>query len=126
MSEKTEETLENVVGPQLATDPERAIQGKWDIRKLTRFNKIEILVKSASVLIPPSRGGRAADRFWEEFSYNNTSEDGWNVHNMIRMIAGSKGASYVDYVKKPGWAARNLTDRQWRERAEREGQEIIE
>ena len=127
MGEKeNENALEVIIGPQLASDQLTLSQGKTDIQRLSRISPIEAFVYPAFLLIPKYRGGGAAEKY-VNFKLNlNMSVEGWRARQLVQITAASKGVATIDAVTKPGWAGRNITNRKWKEDAEREGKEIIE
>lgn len=122
-----EPTAEGVLGPQFGTDTVDLVQGKTDMRRLSKITGIEKVWLAYFMLKKNQRGGRFARRFCDNFVNLAVSEDGWRVNKMIQAIAGSKGATSVgELQKKPGVLQRNITNRGWEEKAKEQGKTIVE
>ena len=134
MSEETreEETksdeipVEMFVGQELGTTGSIQVLDENDSRQNSLLNEAEVLALSYFSQVPDNRGGKYARVFIEEYRRHKMSLGGWRANQLIRLVAGSKGVSADKMVKKPGFIGRLVTDRDWKEKAEKEGAQIIE
>lgn len=123
---KEEKPIEYVIGEQLASDARNLIKGRSDPRRLSIVNEAEVLAISYFSQIPDKEGGEYARDFIADFLNLKMSLGGWRSNQLIRLVQGSKGVAAGEIVKKPGLIGRNITNRGWKENAEREGATIIE
>jgi len=69
-------------------------------------------------------------RFWKhvvDWELNSTpSIGGLNRRQNIQAIGAATGARPVEVAEKPNVLARNITNRQWKEKAAREGKMVVE
>lgn len=124
---KPEITAESELAPQLGSDKTDLVQGRFDMRRLSKINEIQVHVIGYFMNVPDLRGGR----FWRKLTDNllnlSVSVEGWRVNKMNQMVASAKGTPSVgELQKKPGWIKRNVTDKNWRRKAEEKGQTIVE
>ncbi len=124
--ETTQEPIETIVGPQLASAKDFTADGRNDERKLSNISPVEAIAYSWFLAIPDHEGGEWARDFVNNMLTLRDSVEGWRSNQLIRLVAGSKGVPSTDYVKKPGIIARNLTKRDWEQKAKVEGKEIVE
>lgn len=119
---------EEILSPQLATDPAFMMRrNEYDIRILTKLNSMEVLWNSIVNIIPDEAGGRAWKRFADEYKYHKRSEAGWNTQNILKALANVRGISAPrEIVRKPNLLARNVWNRDWKERAAEEGKEVVQ
>ena len=126
-TEKEELTAESHLGPQLGTDTVDLVKGKVDMRRLSKLGPIDKAWLSYFSMLSDEEGGEFARRFCDNYINYAVSEEGWRTNKMIQMVAGSKGAPSVgELVKRPGVLQRNITDREWKKKAEEQGQTIVE
>lgn len=118
-----QQTVEMILGPQLGAHPEIMADGRWDPRIVTNVNEIDVFCITYLRALPSHRGGNKAREMIDDFIHFKMSVHGWRANQMIRMVAGSKGAPAFEKVREPGFMARNVTNRGWRRKAEREGRE---
>jgi len=121
-------TAEETLGPQLGTDPKHlSIFHTFDPRILSKLEPTDVLWISYFSRIPDLEGGEYARDFIADFEKYAVSVEGWRTNKMIQMVAAGKGTtSGVEFLKKPGWFGRNISDRKWKEKAEEEGKVIVE
>lgn len=124
--ESTQEPIETIVGPQLATDPALLAQGLSDARRISKISGIEAIAYSWFLVQPDYQGGEWSRNFVANMLNLRMSEDGWRANQIIRLVAGSKGVPSIDVIRKPGVFARNITHRDWKQKADAEGKEIVE
>lgn len=125
--EKEELTAESHLGPQLGTDTVDLVKGKVDMRRLSKLGPIDKAWLSYFSMLPNEEGGEFSRMFCNNYINYAVSEDGWRTNKMIQMVAGSKGAPSVgELVKRPGMFQRNLTQRDWKKKADEQGQTIVE
>ena len=126
--EKKEEiTAEGVLAADFGSDQTIISKGTVDIRRFSKIGPIDKFCLAYFLNVPDARGGR----FWRTICGNflnlACSEDGWKTNKAIQLVAGSKGAPSVgELQKKPGVLQRNITDRDWKKKAEEEGRTIVE
>ena len=118
--------IEFVVGEQLASDARNLAKGRSDPRRLSLINEPEVLALSYLNQIPDNEGGAYVRDFISDFLNLKMSKDGWRANQLIRLVQGSKGVVAGEIVKKPGILGRTLTNRDWKEKAERDGATIVE
>ncbi len=124
--EKEEKPIEFVIGEQLASDFIELVKGRSDPRRLSIVNEAEVLALSYFSQIPDNEGGEYVRDFIADFLNLKMSLGGWRSNQLIRLVQGSKGVVAGEIVKKPGIIGRLITDRSWKEKAERDGARIIE
>lgn len=118
--------VENILGPQLASDDTFKRGGISDARRLSRINEAEVLALSYLNQIPDNEGGEYVRDFIQDFLNLKMSLDGWRARQIIDVVRGSKGMGAASLRTKPGWWARNIYERDWEKKAELEGQTVIE
>ena len=124
--DKQETPVEVILGKQLASDPVNLANGMSDPRRLSKISGLEAIAYSWFLAVPVYRGGNWARQFANNMLNLRMSDEGWRANQLIRLVAGSKGVPNVDVAKKPGWLGRNFTQKDWKEKANNEGKEIIE
>lgn len=132
---KPEVTAEGELAPQLGSDKTQMARGTFDMRRLSKINPIE-KAWIAFFILEDGEDGKDEELeggggFYHEFcqGYLNlsVSEDGWRVNKMIQMVAGASGAPSVgELVKKPNILQRNITNRDWKKKAEEKGATTVE
>ncbi len=123
---KDEKPIEFVIGEQLASDAQELIKGRSDARRLSLITEPEALAMAYFLQVPRLEGGDYARDFIASFLNLKMSILGWRSNQLIRLVQGSKGVVAGEITKKPGFIGRHITDRGWKERAEREGARVIE
>lgn len=112
------EVVATTLAPQLGSDPLHLGKGKFDMRKLSVINE-----KDIPLLIYCAIRGKKS-KVWqdifEHFLNLQISVGGRGRRDIIRMEGVSKGGlpDYPPDYEKPGWFARNFTQRSWREQAQ--------
>jgi len=124
--DKDTKPIEYVIGEQLASDWVKLIKGQSDPRRLSIVNEPEVLALSYFSQIPDNEGGEYVRDFISDFLNLKMSLGGWRSNQLIRLVQGSKGVVAGEIVKKPGIIARNITNRDWKDKAEREGARVVE
>lgn len=123
---KEEKPIEFIVGEQLASDFVELVKGRSDARRLSIVNEAEVLALSYFSQIPDNEGGEYVRDFISDFLNLKMSLGGWRSNQLIRLVQGSKGVVAGEIVKKPGIVGRMITNRDWKEKAERDGARIVE
>ena len=118
--------VEMYVGQELGSTGSIQVQDENDSRQNSLLNEAEVLALSYFSQVPDNRGGKYARTFIEDYRRHKMSLGGWRANQLIRLVAGSKGVSTDKMVKKPGFIGRHITDRDWKEKAEKDGAQIIE
>lgn len=118
--------VEMFVGQELGSTGSIQALDENDSRQNSILNEAEVLAISYFEQVPTLEGGEYARDFCESFRRHKMSLGGWRANQLIRLVAGSKGVAGGGAVRRPGFLARNITDRNWRQNAEMEGKEIIE
>lgn len=127
---REEETSEKMpveifVGRELGSTGPIQARDETDSRMYSLLSPPEILALSWFSLVPKLEGGDYARAFCEEYRRHGMSKEGWRANAMIRLVAGSKGVSSAPVTRKPGIIGRNITQRDWEKKAEREGATIV-
>ena len=119
---------EEVLTPQIGTFPDIITEtGRYDDRILSRINSIEALWMSIVELIPEYGGGRMWKKFGYVYRMLKRSEGGWTTQNIIKALGNLRGSPmHREIARKPNILARNLWNRDWREKATEEGKEVIQ
>jgi len=125
-TETDEIPVEVYVGQELGSTGSIKVLAENDSRQNTLLIEPEILALSYFALIPKAEGGEYARDFIEEYQRRKMSLGGWRANQLIRLVSGSKGVGTEKIVKKPGIIGRTITNRGWKEKAEREGAVIVE
>jgi hypothetical protein len=124
--EKTQEPIETIIGPQLGSDSTYTDRGKSDARRISKITGIEAIAYSWFLAQPSYQGGDWSRIFVDNMLNLKMSEDGWRASQIIKLVAGSKGVPSIDVTKKPGWIGRHFTNKDWKQKAEAEGKDIVE
>jgi len=126
--EKTSEEapVEIFVGRELGSTGPIQAKDETDSRMYSLLSAPEILALSWFEQVPTLEGGDYARAFCESYRRHGMSKDGWRANAMIRLVAGSKGVSSAPFTRRPGIIGRHVTQRGWKEKAEREGATVIE
>ena len=124
--ESDEIPVEMYVGQELGSTGSIQVHDENDSRQFSLLNEPEVLALSYFSQTPDNRGGEYARNFIEEYRRHKMSLGGWRANQLIRLVAGSKGVASGKIVRKPGFFGRHVTDRDWKEKAQLEGAEIIE
>ena len=123
----SEPTAEGHLAPQFGSDTVDLVKGKVDMRRLSKINPIDKAWISFFLLVDEEEDGGYFKEFCEQFLNLSVSEEGWRVNKMIQAIAGSKGATGVgELMKRPGLLQRNITQRDWKKKADEEGKTVVE
>ncbi len=118
--------VEMYVGQELGSTGSIQALDENDSRQNSLLNEAEVLALSYFQQIPRLEGGEYALNFCESYRRHKMSLGGWRANQLIRLVAGSKGVSTDKMVKKPGFIGRHVTNRDWKENAERDGAQVIE
>jgi len=118
--------VEMFVGQELGSTGSIQAQDENDSRQNSMLNEAEVLAISYFEQVPVLEGGDYARDFCESFRRHKMSLGGWRANQLIRLVAGSKGVAAGGIVRKPGFIGRHITNRGWREKAQLEGDQIIE
>lgn len=120
-------TAESVLGPQFGTDPVILVKGKYDNKIYSKIHPFEPACMAYFLRKQDKRGGR----FWKgligDMLKLKRSEEGWGTNKTIQFTAATKGAPSVgELQRKPNIFQRNVTDRDWKEKAQEQGRTIVE
>lgn len=118
--------VEMYVGHELGTTGSVAATDETDSMQYTLLNEPEILALSFFEQIPKLEGGEYAKRFCELYRRHKMSLNGWRANQLVRLVAGSKGVAPDRLIRRPGFIGRHVTNRKWKEDAERDGAQVIE
>ena len=126
--EKSKEpTAEGMLAPQFGTDSVDLTRGRFDSRIYAKIGPLDVIWIGFFKMVPDMEGGEFCKEFCENYLKLTRSEDGWQQNKQIQVIAGSKGAMGVgELMKRPGLLQRNITQRDWKKKAEEEGKTIVE
>ena len=123
----SEPTAEGHLAPQFGSDTVDLVKGKYDMRRLSKINELDKIWIAFFRMVPDMEGGSFTNEFCDNYLNLAVSEEGWRVNKMIQAIAGSKGATSVgELVKRPGLLQRNITQRDWKKKADEEGKTVVE
>lgn len=103
-----------ILAPQLASDGELLAQGKVDVRRFTRLNKLEIVAIAYFSQEAKLEENEWLEGFLDDYQNLKMSEEG---HERSKLIVEALGN--IGRVEKPsrklkderGWVQRNLTAR---------------
>lgn len=128
--EKKEESGVVVVGkalaPQLGSDQAHLVHQKIDQRKLAVLDE----TVQAALGYFTYRGQKI--NFWNhvvDWELNSSpSIGGLGRRQLIQMVnaAAGGGRSSLDVAERPNFLARNITERNWKEKAAKQGKAIVE
>jgi len=118
--------VEMFVGQELGTTGSIQVMDENDSRQNSLLNEAEVLALSYFEQIERLEGGAYALNFCESYRRHKMSLGGWRANQLIRLVAGSKGVATGKVVRRPGILGRMVTNRDWKEKAQLEGAEIIE
>lgn len=63
---------------------------------------------------------------YEELLYTSPAEGGLGRRQIVQAIyAASGGKQAIDYMERPSWWKRNVTEKDWKKRAAKEGKEVV-
>jgi len=114
------EVVATTLAPQLASDPIYLGKGKFDMRKLSVINEKDIPL----LIYCAIRGKKSQvwDDIFDMYLNLQCSVGGRGRRDIIRMEGVSKSGlpDYPPDYEKPGWFARNFTQRSWRKQAKDE------
>jgi len=121
-------SAEEVLAGQVASDPSDIREGKIDIRRLSNISVIDKVWMPHFLLIPDDEGGEYAKNFVYLTLNLAPSVDGKRVRELIQTIGASTGAgiSASDLVTRPNILSRNITNRGWKDKADRESKQVVE
>lgn len=80
-----------VLPRQLGTDPLMIMQGRYDIRRLTNLNKIDVVWISIFNLLDDTEGGEFGRAFAEQYMNLAVSIDGKRSDQIIKMMLAASG-----------------------------------
>lgn len=119
-----EQNAETVLAPQLGSNATTLLKGQIDRERLTNVNEIERVWLAYFQQIPEHRGGRYAKTFCNSYMDLSMALHGKRATQLIQAMGAAKGVSTTQVKRPPGWLGRNLTDRQWKFKAEQEGARV--
>ena len=112
------------LGPQLASDQEHLIEQMIDQRKLAVLNE----TTQAALGYFDWRGRKIS--FWKRvvnWELNSSpSVGGLGRRQIIQAMEAASGAKSLEVAEKPNIISRNLTKRDWKEKATKDGKVIVE
>lgn len=118
--------VEIFVGRELGTIGPILAKDESDSRQYTMLNDAEILALAYFEQVPVLEGGNYARDFCESFRRHKMSLSGWRANALVRLVGSSQGVPSTPIARRPGIIGRNVTQRDWKEKAEREGATILE
>lgn len=114
------EVVATTLAPQLGSDATHLGKGQFDMRKLSFIEQKDI----PFLIYAKIRGKKNPvwDTIYDAYLNLQVSVGGKGMRNIIRMEGVSKGGlpEYQPELEKPGFIARNFTDREWKKRAKEE------
>lgn len=120
-------TAESVLGPQLGSDPEKLVKARYDNRILSKIHPFEPACMAYFLRKSNKKGGRFWRGLIDDMLKLKRSEEGWGTNKIIQFTAATKGAPSVgELQRKPGILQRNITDRDWKKKAEEQGRTVVE
>ena len=127
MSEKKDKPRESPLAGQLGTDIMDLKTGKTDMRRLSKIGPLDKAWIAYFLMLESEEGGDFATKFCNNYLNLAVSEEGWRVNKMIQMEGAQQGVGVpTELVKKPNVLARNITQRDWKKKAEEDGKVIVE
>ena len=113
--------------PQLGTDPEHISQtNRFDGLILSNLNPVEVAWTTLASMIPRAYGGQFYEKVVNTYLRGKRSQHGWTSKNIISVTGNLRGIpGPVEIARKPNVLARNIWDRDWKERALEEGKEVV-
>lgn len=114
------ESSQGRLAEQLGTDPKRMMRGEWDIRLFSVIDEKDIPVLIYAKI--RSKKSTAWKTIYDEYPHWRVSLGGRGRRDAIRGEAVQKGgiAAVEQEIPKPNWVRRNITQRNWRQKAEQE------
>jgi hypothetical protein len=114
------------LAPQMGTSPEILMQNRIDERKFAVLNPGTLSALSHFSF----RHIYYKIRYWGHITewelVGSQGIGGLTRRHVLQLMANSKGVSSISKAKKPNVIARNTFDRNWQEKAEREGKVVDE
>jgi hypothetical protein len=119
---------EEKLSPQIGSSPAHMTKTQeYDIRILTNLNPLEVAWITFAHQMPDHAGGRIFKEFAGTYMYLKRSQAGWTTKNILTALANLRGAQQPrDIARKPNILSRNITNRDWKEKAVEEGKEIVQ
>ena len=130
--EKKEESGIVVVGkvlaPQLGSDQKHLVEQEIDQRKFAVLNELCQAAMGHFAYRAQVGGVRYFDRMIEWELNSSPSVGGLGRRQAIQMVnaAAGGGKSSLDVAEKPSWISRNVSKRDWKEKATKEGKVVVE
>jgi len=114
--------------PQLGTSPQYISENnEYDHRILSYLNATEVAWTTLAELIPDYAGGRLFRRLAYIYKMNKRSQGGWTSQNILKALGNLRGIpAPKEIARKPNILARNLWNRDWKEKAIEEGKEVVQ
>ena len=127
MSKEKDKSKESPLVAQLGSDIVDLKTGKVDMRRLSKTGPLEKVWIAYFLMLEDEEGGDFARGFCHNYLNLAVSEEGWRVNKMIQMEGAQQGAPTIgELAKKPNVLQRNITQRDWRKKADEEGRVIVE
>lgn len=124
-SKKTEEgsvIVAKHLAPQLATDPDLLGQGRWDERKLAILDDGTLAAMSHFSYRYVYDGVRYWGHICEWWLTGSQGIGGRGRTDILRAIGASSGVQSIEKTKAPNVIARNLWQRDWKDKATAKGE----
>ena len=124
--EQLQRAVEFFLGSQLGSDDSDLMAGKVNTKRLSKISELESFCFPYFMEIPSYRGGNVAKKIVNHKLDLNMSVNGWRANLINNFVGATRGVPSVEMAKKPGWVGRNLTKKDWKEKAEEEGKIVVE
>lgn len=118
------EQLMNLV-MQLGSDTSFLRRGQIDERKLANINAFDQLSLGHFNYRAIVDGIRYYGLFVDWILVTSNAIGGLRARQVIQLVGAYSGGQTTEYVQEPGWVGRNLTNRDWEDKARAKGQTII-
>jgi hypothetical protein len=114
------------LAPQLGSDPDHLAEGRWDERKLAVLTEEDVAAMSHFSYRYVYDGIRYWGHTVEWWLIGTQGVNGRGRSDILKVIGAATGVQSREIVQKPGVLARNLFNRDWRQKADAQGQEVRE
>jgi len=111
------------LAPQLLSSPEFLAEGRWDERKLAVLKEGDLAAMSHFSYRYVYDGIRYWGHITEWWLTGSQGVGGLGRQHALKAIGASTGAQSIEKARKPGVLARNLWNKNWKEKALIQGQE---
>ena len=126
MDENVAKAVEFLLGSQLGSDDDDLFDGKVNVMRLSKISELEAFCFPYISQIPGYRGGNAARKYVHMKLNMNMSIHGWRSQLINAFVGATRGVPSIELARKPGWFGRNFNNRNWKDKAEEEGKDVID